>query len=33
VLMAGFPPVQITDFSQTLKDAGLIGAQIVQKPA
>lgn len=30
-LSAGFPPAPITDYSQTLKEANLIGAQITQK--
>lgn len=30
VLMAGFPPSQITDFNQTVEEAGLCGSQITQ---
>lgn len=31
-LSAGFPPQDITDFSATIADAGLIGASVTQKP-
>eukprot|EP00959_Pyramimonas_sp_CCMP1952_P375494 7864489-Pyramimonas_sp.AAC.2 len=30
-LMASFPPTPLTEFSKTLKDAGLIGAVVIQK--
>ncbi|CAN0062213.1 unnamed protein product, partial [Phaeothamnion confervicola] len=33
MLLHGFPPVQITDFSQSLEQAGLKGAAITQKLA
>jgi len=33
ILMAGFPPRPVTDFSQTVEAAGLKGAQITQKLA
>jgi UBX domain-containing protein 1 len=31
VLMAGFPPAQLTDFNQTIEAAGLAGSQVTQK--
>lgn len=33
VLMSGYPPAQLTDFSQTIEAAGLNGAQVTQKLA
>mmetsp|Transcript_24880 Transcript_24880/g.41596 ORF Transcript_24880/g.41596 Transcript_24880/m.41596 type:complete len:387 (-) Transcript_24880:335-1495(-) len=30
-LMASFPPTPLTDYSKTLKDAGLVGAVVIQK--
>lgn len=33
VLLGGFPPVQITDISQTIQAAGLAGAKVSQKLA
>lgn len=33
VLLSGYPPAQITDFSQTIADAKLNGAQVTQKLA
>jgi len=30
-LVTGFPPRTLTDFSQTIEQAGLIGAQVIQK--
>jgi len=32
-IMGGFPPKPVTDDSQTLKDAGLMGAAVTVKPA
>jgi hypothetical protein len=31
--MAGFPPAQLTDPSQTIEAAGLAGSQVTQKLA
>lgn len=33
ILMAGFPPSQITNFDQTVEEAGLCGSQVTQKKA